>query len=60
MWSQIETLNKIQKYWKNQYTNNLEKTSKLPFYNLCPYKPSKKILRKLKDGVKNIKITRVK
>lgn len=55
-WSQLDAINKIQEYWKNQYTDNLEKTSKLPFYNIYPYKPSKETLRRLKESVKDIKL----
>ena len=55
MWSQIETLKKMQDYWKNQYTENLEKTAKLPFFNIHPYRPSKRIVAELKESVKKLK-----
>lgn len=54
--NQFETIKKIQKYWINQMRDNLEKSSKLPFYNAHPYKPSKEMETKLKESVKDIKI----
>ena len=55
-YSQFETIRKMQNYWKKYYDNKIEKTPKPPFYNLYPYKPSKELVKKLKDDVKNIKV----
>lgn len=54
-YNQFKIIKKIQKYWINQMCDNVEKSSKLPFYNAYPYKPSKEIVIKLKESVKDIK-----
>jgi hypothetical protein len=56
-WNQFETIKAIQKYYINKMIENTEKSSKLPFYNAFPYRPSKETQKRLQESVKDIKFT---
>lgn len=48
---QYKNIQRINDLYKIAFVSNVEQQSKLPFYNLCTYKPSKKTLERLRESV---------